>query len=210
MLLDGVAAALAPPLCVACAAHAGRREPLCPACRGALRWLGPQEVLAGGVELWAPLAYEGPARAVVAGLKFRGALRTAETMAAQIAANAPRAAWAGGLVPVPLHPARRRRRGFNQAARLAEALARRAGLPVVDCLERTGRPLTQVGRDRRERRRAIGGAVAVRRGAAPPPQALLVDDVVTTGATVAACAAALRQGGTIDVRAVAYACTPGR
>jgi ComF family protein len=169
-------------------------------------------VLAGGVELWAPLAYEGAARALVAGLKFRGALAIAETMAAQIAANVPPAILRDGeLVPVPLHPARLRRRGFNQAARLAEALSRRTGLPVADCLERAGSPSTQVGRDRRARMRAIEGAVAVRRKTAAPRAALLVDDVVTTGATLAACTAALAPGpGRTVVRALAYARTPGR
>lgn len=164
-----------------------------------------------GLELWAPVAYEGPARALVAGLKFRGALRVAEAMAAQIAANAPRRSLREGtLVPVPLHPARRRKRGFNQAALLAEALSRRTGLPVLACLERSGPASTQVGRGRRERRRAIEGAVAVRPETPPPSSALLVDDVVTTGATLAACSAALSGGGSTSVRGLAYARTPGR
>jgi ComF family protein len=132
-------------------------------------------------------------------------------MAAQIAATAPPGALERGeLVPVPLHPARRRRRGFNQAERLASALARRTGLAVADCLERTGPRGTQMGRDREERLAALAEAVRVRRGAPAPREAILVDDVLTTGATVLACARALRSAGCGRVVAVAYTRTPGR
>ena len=206
--------AVAPPLCVSCGRHAGRTEPLCAACRADLRWLGPRPARASGVELWAPLAYEGPARALVAALKFRGATGVAGAIAAQIAATAPDGLLGGTpppvLVPVPLHPARRRRRGYNQAALIAAALAERTGLGVADCLERSGADVSQVGRGRGARARAIAGAVSVRRGFPLPAQAMLVDDVVTTGATLAACAAALRAAGAREARAVAYARTPGR
>lgn len=205
--------ALAPPLCVACGRHAGRAEPLCPACRAELRWLGPRLASARTVELWAPHAYEGPARALVAALKFRGATGIAAVMAAQIAATAP-AGLLGPpppvLVPVPLHPVRHRRRGYNQAALIAGALAGRTGLGVSDCLERSGGDMTQVGRGRGERAHAIAGAVSVRPGSPLPPRATLVDDVVTTGATLAACAGALHAVGAEEVRALAFARTPGR
>jgi predicted amidophosphoribosyltransferase len=81
-----------------------------------------------GARVWAPVAYAGAARDLVHALKFRRALGVADTMAAQIVANAP-AEWLeeGILVPVPLHPARERKRGFNQAAVIASALARRVG-----------------------------------------------------------------------------------
>lgn len=206
-LLDPVA----PPLCDGCGAHAGRSEPLCGECRRAIRWLGPEPERAGGVPLWAPASYDGPARALVSSLKFRGAVRVTDTMAAHITARAP-AEWLSGavLVPVPLHPGRRRRRGFNQAAVLAEALARRAGMGLSDCLERSGRGTTQMGRGRAERAQAIDGAVAARAGGLVPATVMLVDDVVTTGATLAACAGALRAAGVRSVRAVSYARTPGR
>jgi ComF family protein len=206
--------ALAPPICAGCGAHAGSAEPLCGRCRRQLRWLGPEPAIAAGVPVWAPLAYEGPSRGVVRALKFRGARRAAPAMAAQIAANAPPGWLAGGrLVPVPLHPARARSRGYNQAERLAAALAPRTGLELSDCLERTGARGTQVGRDRAERLAGIAGRVRFAAGPSPrspPERAVLVDDVVTTGATLAACASALRDRGTREVIAVAYARTPGR
>ena len=202
---------LAPPLCVGCSGWAGRVEPFCRACRAELRWLGPEVVPVGEtLEAWAPVAYAGPARAAVTALKFRGAVRTVNAMAAQVCAGAP-PGWLDGaaLVPAPLHPARWRRRGFNQAERLASAIARRrAGVVVCDCLARTGPRATQMGRTRAQRLSGITGTIDV--VGAPPRRALVVDDVMTTGATLAACAQALRAAGAREVRALAYARTPGR
>ncbi|HEX8067326.1 MAG TPA: hypothetical protein VF520_12475 [Thermoleophilaceae bacterium] len=232
-LATALGAVLAPPLCAACGGRAGAAEPLCGPCRRALRWLGPAVVRAAGVPVWAPVAYEGPARELVRALKFRGARGAARVMGAQIAANAPpglldanappgllaatappdgRAAPRGetALVPVPLHPRRRRRRGFNQAALLAAAVSSASGLPVADVLERSGAATTQVGRGRADRLAGPPGELRARAGAAVPARAILVDDVVTTGGTLAACAAALRAAGAIGVAAVAYARTPGR
>ncbi len=208
-------APLAPALCAGCGRTASRVEPLCSRCRTELRWLGPERVQASGIDLWAPVAYEGPAQSLVAALKYRGATTMADTMAAQIAASAPPGVLIAGaarvvLVPVPLHPARLRRRGYNQADLLASALAERTGLGVASCLVRSGPAVTQVGRDRPQRARAIEGAVRAPSGALVPAHALLIDDVVTTGATLAACAAALLGAGAIEVEAVAYARTPGR
>jgi len=201
---------LAPPLCWGCLRYA-REGPLCRSCRGSLAWLAPELVPVAGVALFAPLAYERAARAMVRALKFRGALGVADPMAAQMAANAPPGLLdRATLVPVPLHPARLRRRGFNQAERLARALARRMRLPVSDCLERAGSARPQVGRGRSERLRGIEGSVRLRPGATAPADALLVDDVVTTGATLAACAAALGVAGSDRIAAIAYAHTPGR
>jgi predicted amidophosphoribosyltransferase len=237
---------LAPPLCWGCGGPARRDEPLCLGCRRTLRHLGPQPVDLAGTATWAPVAYEGAARELVRGLKFRGAMALADPMAALIVASAqegflPRAAaegdrsggsadWPGGsrraapdagaaagsrldprpwaLVPVPLHPARRRRRGFNQAAVLAKALARRTGVAVADSLTRSGPGGTQVGRPRSERLAAPLGRIL-----APdhiPARAIVVDDVATTGATLSACAAALRAAGALEVRAVTFARTLGR
>ena len=211
MSLGWLLSLVAPPLCVACGGPVAGGDPLCPDCRLRLCWLGPELVEAGGVPLWAPLAYDRGARSIVATVKYHGAEGLVETMAAQIAANAPEGVLAGGqLVPVPMHPARRRRRGFNQAELLARALARRTGLTVDACLERRGTQRPQVGRGRSERLRGVPGSVAPRTGTAVPREAVLVDDVVTTGATLAACAAALRAAGATSVAAVAYARTPGR
>ena len=203
-------ALVVPPFCWDCGADARLGEPLCLSCRSALRWLGPEIGRVGGIEVWAPVAYEGPARALVRGLKYRGAVGLAEHMAAAVCAGAPAPVLQGALVPVPLHPRRRRQRGYNQAERLAAAIARRTGLEVADCLARRGSAgARQVGRDRSERFAGAGLAVEPKE-AAGPGRAVLVDDVCTTGATLAACAGALRRGGCEEVTAVVYARTLGR
>jgi ComF family protein len=202
---------LAPPLCWACGGPARRHEPLCLPCRGLLRRLSPAPVQLGGISAWAPVGYEGPARALVRALKFRGAVALADAMAAQIVANAPPELLAEGLalVPVPLHPRRRRRRGFNQAQVLAAALSGRTGLALSDCLERDGPSVTQVGRGRHQRR--AGPAGGMRLGVPPAPRrAVLIDDVVTTGGTLRACAAVLQAAGCREIAAVAFARTLGR
>jgi predicted amidophosphoribosyltransferase len=207
-LASVIHALLAPPLCWSCGAHAPRGRPLCGGCRRALVFLPGEPVPLGGLRAWAPVAYEGPARHLVRALKFRAALSLAGEMAAMAVASAPPGLLRGVLVPVPLHPVRFRRRGFNQAAVLAQEIARRTGLETSDCLRRRGPGPPQVGRGRSARLSGPAGSIEPR--ARAPAVALLVDDVVTTGATLAACAAALREAGAEEVAAIAFGRTLGR
>jgi len=174
-----------------------------------LNRLAAEPVLLSGVRVWAPVAYSGAARDLVRALKFRGATGVADAMAAQVVANAPLGALEEvAAVPVPLHPRRLRSRGYNQAAVIAEAVGRRAGIAVADCLLRSGPSVAQVGRDRAERKAGPAGSIAV--SGAPPERVVLVDDVVTTGATLGACRDALVAAGALEVSAIAFARTIGR
>ncbi len=110
------------------------------------------------------------------------------------------------LVPVPLHPARRREREFNQADALAGLLAIPARVPVLRALERIRYTTTQTRLDRQERMENLRGAFRVRhRIPVQTRHLLLVDDVFTTGSTVDECARVLLQAGAASVRALTVA-----
>jgi ComF family protein len=109
-------------------------------------------------------------------------------------------------VPVPLHPARQRERGFNQAELLAGALHRSCGLRVGNVLQRTRYTATQTLFDRSERMENLKGAFRLRRGGnVQDLRMLLVDDVLTTGSTLSECASVLHEAGALSVHAVTVA-----
>lgn len=153
--------------------------------------------------------YEGAARKAVQALKFRGRKTLAESFAIlleqRLEGEPGFMAGVDLVVPVPLHPSRRRERGFNQSALVARELARRWGLPLSEStLARNRQTRSQVGLSARQRVENIRGAFT----AGPEARGkviLLVDDVMTTGATATACARALRQGGAEETRVLTLA-----
>ena len=106
------------------------------------------------------------------------------------------------IIPVPLHPKRQRSRGFNQAAIIAEVLAKGLRLPLdeVSLVRVTSTEKYRAGLDAKGRRDTVAGAFEVRHPRLIANEnVLLVDDVFTTGATVSACAAALLSAGARNV-----------
>lgn len=111
------------------------------------------------------------------------------------------------VCPVPLYPARQRERGYNQAAILASALARRLNRPFWAGALRRVRPTdTQTHLTARQRISNVAHAFeSSRRARLSGKSLLLVDDVMTTGATVSACAQALKRSGCRSVYVVTLA-----
>jgi len=110
------------------------------------------------------------------------------------------------VVPVPLHAARLRQRGYNQAALLARHMARRVGLGVDEVtLVRQRATASQVELDAKQRRENVRDAFACSGDGLAGKQVLLIDDVCTTGATLEACAVALGEGGARGVQALTLA-----
>lgn len=110
------------------------------------------------------------------------------------------------LVPVPLHPVRRREREYNQAEEICRELSRRRGCPVWPVLRRIRRTPTQTRLDREERMENLRGAFQVGDTARVKDQHLvLVDDVFTTGSTAEECSRMLRRAGAASVRVLSVA-----
>lgn len=202
----GLVRTLAPPLCRACG------DPLpswrvisvaterCPRCRRR-----PPAIDAGR----AAGEYEGALREIVHAFKYEGRRSLARPLGAMLrVAGAEMLRDADCVVPVPLHPWRRVRRGFNQAADLARHLDQ----PVLHALFRWRATPPQTGLTATARRQNVRGAFAI---TPLRPQAtyaaledrivVLVDDVRTTGATLNECAVVLKAAGAREVRALTVA-----
>ncbi len=182
-------------ICVACLAKARRPPPSPPPESGPL------------ADVLVPFAYAGVVRTAVQHLKYRG-LRSlvpemARPMAWELAVTVPPPFT---LVPVPLHPARRRERGFNQAELLARELARLLDAPLsTGALRRTKDTSSQVSTSTRaERLRNVRDAFAATDGM-DGATVVLVDDVTTTGATLLAAAQALLSAGAARVYGLTFA-----
>lgn len=217
----------APP-CLVCGLTAGRGLPLCRGCRQdlplipapcptcALPLPDDEAPTCPGCRRRPPLpgiavaatAYGFPVDSLVQQLKFGGRQPVARVLG-DLLANAARGRYCGNtlpaaLVPVPLHPARQRQRGFNQAERIAAAAGAALGIPVLrDAVRRSRATPAQSGLDLRQRRRNLRNAFRVT--GELPAHIAIVDDVVTTGSTLLALGRTLQGAGVkrIDAWAVA-------
>jgi ComF family protein len=202
-------------------------EPVCERCgrprdTAACRFCATHARATGGLD-WAfagaraASIYDGPLRHAIHALKYRGVEALGEPLGAHLANRCvadeliPTNWWPeiDAVLPMPIHPTHRRRRGYNQAELIARPLAAMAGRPLLPkAIQRVGRrTAAQVGLTLNARR----GNVAAAAFAVPDPVAidgkhlLLVDDVFTTGTSVNACATALCAAGAASVRVVTLA-----
>jgi ComF family protein len=155
-------------------------------------------------------AYDGALRQIIQAFKYDGRRSLGRRLGEVMRSSSDRILQdAACAIPVPLHPWRQFRRGFNQAADLAAHL----GLPVVHALWRVRATPPQFGLSAAERRRNVRRAFVLskllssqaRRQHIEGRIVVLVDDVRTTGATLGECADVLLAAGARDVRPLTLA-----
>lgn len=185
----------------------------CPACAAAFAPAPAVSPPSGFDAAIALFAYRGGVRTLLGGLKYRNDRACLRWLAGSLADAWQLGALHGVLTWAPTTAGRARRRGFDQSALLARALARelrRRGEPVPRraLLRRIPGP-AMTGQAARDRRDQVHFAVRRQPPTAPFPLCVVVlDDVITTGATLGAAARALRAAGATRVVGLAVARTP--
>lgn len=139
-----------------------------------------------------------PVRSLLFGLKYYGNDRLGHFLGRCMATELLSSGFFQGIdciVPVPLHPRKQKRRGYNQSEVLAEGISAITGIPVFPhLLYRNQDTHTQTHKGGRERWASVGNVFGCKEpGLLEDKHVLLVDDVLTTGATMVACADALGQ-----------------
>jgi ComF family protein len=186
-----------------------RPEPACPRCGEVLLQIGDacaedHAPLRGLAFARAPFRYAATGGALVRRFKLSGDFAAGRFLAVAMAGACrplPPEWRRARMVSVPLHAQRRRQRGFDQAAWLAEELAARLGLQARPWALRRTRPTLPQGDPRVTSRSGnVEDAFAVARPRAVAGcKVILVDDVLTSGATARTCAAVLRRAGATEV-----------
>lgn len=202
-------------VCMGCGTMFGcDRDDLCESCREKLAksWVGvaavePKLKLDGAAFAY---VYHGPAGSLVRRVKYSSVTVLCEEMAKDVAraVRALRISQDVLLTAVPMHPKRRRKRGFNHAEVLARATARELNMQYSELLMRTRNAPQQARLSHEERKTNLKGGFAVCpewMQALQGARVLVIDDVFTTGATAKACAEALKQAGVDKVYFAAYA-----
>ena len=210
-LLEDLLELLYPTRCAFCHRLTERRQKVCPRCLAALSRV-PETVqkqhfthISACVS---PLWYEGDVRQSLLRYKFGGCRFYADIYADFVVKCIDEnEITCDSITWVPLSRRRLRKRGYDQARLLAEALAARMGLPCERMLvKKRNNPPQSRTQKASERRANVRGVYEAAAGVElSGRRVLLVDDIVTTGSTLSECAGILRQAGASDVAAATVA-----
>ncbi len=154
--------------------------------------------------------FQGPLREGIHRFKYQRLASLAEPFG-ELLANYWRVQQLGAdwLIPVPLHPARERERGYNQSELLARRLSQQVNVAVAPRgLRRTRATAVQMTLKAAQRRENVAGAFECADPRVQGKRIILIDDVGTTGATLDACATAILQAGAASVLGLTLARTP--
>ena len=153
--------------------------------------------------------YDGNAKDLIRRLKYGNAVYLVNTLSQYLLDVLLFSDWQADCITfVPMHKSRQKKRGYNQAERLAKALADRVDIPCKTLLEKTKKTVNQARLDRAERLETIKGSFSA--VGECPEHVILVDDVMTTGATVNECSKVLKSNGAKVVYVLTFASVPER
>jgi ComF family protein len=145
---------------------------------------------------------DGPLQSLIHQLKYGGMTAVGIELGREVGPSArdlTGGSRIAGIIPVPLHRARLRERGYNQSEQIAKGVAAVTGFPVcARFLRRSRCTESQTILSVEERRRNVAGAFSIPRSALPSIRGgsfLIVDDVITTGATICECSRVLLDSG---------------
>lgn len=203
---------LYPPKCPFCGRILERgEEGWCASCQEELPWTEPGDAKAVDFcdACLSPLWYRDGAREGMHRYKFGGG-RGHARLFGLLMAQCLQDRWAESIDLItwaPLHPKRRRERGYDQAELLARRVGELAALPVGGALEkvRATAVQSQAGEDEARAANVKGAYRALPGLNLTGKRIVLIDDVATSGATLAECAAALRQAGAESVVGLTFA-----
>ena len=203
---------LYPPKCPFCGRVLERgEEGWCASCQQDLPWTEPGggKSVEGCAACLSPLWYRDGAREGMHRYKFGGG-RGHARLFGELMAQCLRDRWDGPVDLItwaPLHPKRKKERGYDQAELLAQRVGGLTGLPVESTLEKHRATAVQSQTEGDEARKAnVRGAYRALPGLdLTGKRVVLVDDVATSGATLAECAAALRAAGADCVVGLTFA-----
>ncbi|MCP5094880.1 MAG: ComF family protein [Chloroflexi bacterium] len=152
--------------------------------------------------VWAATIFSGPIPDAIHKLKYNGQFALAKPLGMLMTES-----WLSRpnpkidvVVPIPLHPQRKKERGYNQSALLVKYFCEGVSFPYnMDILRRVKYTSPQVGLNAKSRSSNVEGAFWANSGSVAGKQVLLVDDVFTTGATMRAAANALFTAGASSI-----------